>query len=188
MQESVRVIRSERKTVSVEITKELEVLVRAPRLMPTRDIYAFLEEKHDWIEKNREKIRKRLEEKSKEPSLPRFTIEELDALADRAAEVIPERASTIAKEIGVCYKKITIRNQLTRWGSCSSKGNLNFNCLLMLCPEETVDYVIIHELCHLKEMNHSSRFWALVEEYCPRRKEHIRWLKENGSALIARMR
>ncbi len=82
-------------------------------------------------------------------------------------KLIPARVKEYAEIIGVSYGRITIRNQKTRWGSCSSKGNLNFNCQLMRLPEELRDYVIIHELCHRKEMNHSAKFWSEVEKYCP---------------------
>ena len=90
--------------------------------------------------------------------------------------------------MGVTYGRITIRNQVSRWGSCSSVGNLNFNCLLMLAPPEVRDYVVVHELCHRKEMNHSPAFWAEVEKMIPDYKAHKKWLKDNGTALISRLR
>ncbi len=89
--------------------------------------------------------------------------------------------------VGVSYGRITIRNQRTRWGSCSGKGNLNFNCLLMLAPPEVLDYVVVHELCHRKEMNHSPRFWAEVARVLPDYQQRRRWLKEHGGALVQRM-
>ncbi len=88
-------------------------------------------------------------------------------MADRAIDVIPERVRPYAPIVGVTYGRITIRNQKTRWGSCSSKGNLNFNVALMLVPEEVMDYVVVHELTHRKEMNHSQNFWTEVERVCP---------------------
>ena len=89
--------------------------------------------------------------------------------------------------MGVRYGRITIRNQHTRWGSCSAQGNLNFNCLLMLCPEAVRDYVVIHELCHRLELNHSEKFWTEVERVMPDYKIHRKWLKDNGTSLIARL-
>ena len=114
--------------------------------------------------------------------------EEIQKLAEKALEYIPKRVNYFAKQIGVTYGRITIRNQKTRWGSCSSKGNLNFNCLLMLTPPEVIDYVVVHELSHRKEMNHSKAFWAEVEKVLPNYKEQVKWLKENGGGIIGRMK
>ena len=112
------------------------------------------------------------------------TFDKIKALADQALEIIPTRVEYFAKIIGVTYGNITIRNQKTRWGSCSSKGNLNFNCLLMLAPPEVLDYVVVHELCHRKQMNHSKAFWTEVEKVFPDYKESIKWLKEEGSQMM----
>ena len=101
--------------------------------------------------------------------------------------MLPEKVQQFARQMGVTYGRITVRSQRTRWGSCSAKGNLSFNCLLMLCPEEVQDYVVIHELCHRKEMNHSAAFWTEVEKHCPNYRSHRKWLKDNGSALIGRL-
>ena len=112
---------------------------------------------------------------------------DIQALADRALSVIPERVKHYAKIIGVTYGRITIRNQRSRWGSCSAKGNLNFNCLLMLAPPEVLDSVIVHELCHRKVMNHSDKFYKEVLRIFPNYSVCHKWLKENGDALIMRM-
>ena len=95
-------------------------------------------------------------------------------------------ASYSARQVGVDYGRITIRNKKTHWGSCSSKGNLNFNCLLMLAPAEILDYVVVHGLCHRKEMNHSKAFWAEVEKVLPDYRESVQWLKEKGSLIMRR--
>jgi predicted metal-dependent hydrolase len=117
----------------------------------------------------------------------RLTPDEIQALANRALEVIPQRVAHYAPLIGVTYGRITIRNQRSKWGSCSSKGNLNFNCLLMLCPPEVRDYIVVHELCHRKQMNHSPAFWAEVARVLPEYKSREAWLKANGPSILRRM-
>lgn len=89
----------------------------------------------------------------------------------------------LAEQHGFTVNKISIRGQKTRWGSCSSNGNLNLNWRLLLAPSEAVAYVIIHELCHLREMNHSRRFWSLVESVCPEYRTWRKWLKDHGAEL-----
>lgn len=118
-------------------------------------------------------------------SIPHLTDKDLKALADKAREVIPKRVAYYAPKVGVTYGRITIRTQRTRWGSCSAKGNLNFNCLLMLAPAEVIDSVVVHELCHRKEMDHSDRFYAEVYRVFPEYRKWHQWLKENGSLLLA---
>jgi len=179
-QAAYRIIRSSRKSLSLQITPAGEVIVRCPNRMPKRQIEAFLAEKQDWIETHLSKIEAR-------PRLPSFTREQLEVLADQARDAIAQRVKHFAPLVGVTYGRITIRSQHTRWGSCSAKGNLNFNCLLMLTPPQVLDYVVVHELCHRKELNHSPRFWAEVEKICPEYRIHRKWLKDNGGALIARL-
>ena len=112
-----------------------------------------------------------------------LTQEELLALTERARRVIPERVRYYAERLGVSYGRITIRHQKTRWGSCSSSGNLNFNCLLMLAPPQVLDAVVAHELCHRREMNHSKRFYELLYSVCPEYRKWNGWLKKNGTTL-----
>ena len=114
-------------------------------------------------------------------------MDEIHALGQKALEVIPERVKYYASLLGVTYGRITIRNQRSRWGSCSSKKNLNFNCLLMLTPPEVIDSVVVHELAHLKEMNHSDRFYAEVLRVFPDYWKWDRWLKEHGKNIMARI-
>ena len=179
----VTVIRSNRKTVAIQVNSDLSVTVRAPRSVSEKDIEEILKKKEAWISKHIEKIKETKERFEAEPT-EKLTREKVIALADEALKVIPERVEYFAKVIGVTYGKITVRNQKTRWGSCSSKGNLNFNCLLMLAPPEVLDYVVVHELCHRKQMNHSKAFWLEVEKVLPNYKEVRRWLKEEGSQMI----
>lgn len=179
----VTVIRSNRKTVAIQVNSDLSVTVRAPRSASEKDIEEILKKKEAWISKHIEKIKDAKERFEAEPT-EKLTREKVIALAEEALKVIPERVEYFAKVIGVTYGKITIRNQKTRWGSCSSKGNLNFNCLLMLAPPEVLDYVVVHELCHRKQMNHSKAFWLEVEKVLPDYKEVRKWLKEEGSQMI----
>ena len=102
---------------------------------------------------------------------------------ERAKRIFPERTAYFALRMGVDYGRITIREQKTRWGSCSSKGNLNFNWKLILAPPEVLDYVVVHELCHLKKMNHSKAFWDEVGKVMPEYETYKLWLKENGWKL-----
>ena len=180
----IKVIRSSRKTMVLEIIKDGTILVRAPYRMPESEIRRFIREKSDWIEKHVQRIEER---QRTLPPVEGLTMKDIRKLADQASVVIPKRVEYFAEKIPVTYGRITIRNQKTRWGSCSSKGNLNFNCLLMLAPPEVLDYVVVHELCHRKEMNHSERFWREVENILPDYRERKKWLKENGGRLIARM-
>ena len=173
-------IRSARKTISIQIRPDGEVTVRCPKRYPAGEARKFVESKRPWIESHLAKL-------AQTPQLPPLTAEELRELARKAAAVIPERAAYFAPIVGVTYGRVTIRSQHTRWGSCSAKGNLNFNCLLMLAPAQVLDYVVVHELCHRKEMNHSQRFWAEVAKVCPEYARHRKWLKDNGGALIGRL-
>lgn len=170
-------IRSDRRTLALQISPQGKLIVRAPRHLPKTSIDKYILEHRDWIEKHRPKT----------PALPRFTDREIRDLAQRALETIPGRVAFFAPRVGVTYGNITIRNQRSRWGSCSGKGNLNFNCLLMLAPPEVLDYVVVHELCHRKQMNHSPEFWAEVERILPDYKSRRQWLKDQGNSLIGRL-
>lgn len=180
-------IRSRRKSISVEIKQDGRIIVRAPLRLPKREIERFLLEKQDWILSHRAGILQRNAEQAAHP-IPALTDAQLRDLKRRASVVIPERVQYFAPLVGVDYGRITIRSQKTRWGSCSSSGNLNFNCLLLLAPPEVLDYVVVHELCHRKEMNHSPRFWAEVGRVLPDYKKRNKWLKENGSRLMLLIR
>ncbi len=105
----------------------------------------------------------------------------------QAARVIRARVEELGAVLGVSYNRLTIRGQRTRWGSCSRKGNLNFNWKLLMTPPSVIDYVIVHELAHLAVMDHSKRFWALVAQHCPDWRTHRRWLKEHGAELAANL-
>ena len=176
------VIRSNRKTIAVQIKGDGRIIVRAPLRMAAKDIQRFVDSKAAWIEKHLDIIQQR-----RKPVEAAFTLEQLQQLADAAKSDLPQRVARFAALVGVTYGRITIRAQKSRWGSCSGKGNLNFNCLLMLCPEDVRDYVVVHELCHRKELNHSPRFWAEVEKVLPGYRVQRKWLKDNGGAIIRRL-
>ena len=121
---------------------------------------------------------------TKKRAEPKPVNPEILELTAKAKEELPAIVKKYAELMDVTYNRITIRHQKTRWGSCTKTGNLNFNCLIMKMPETVRDYVIIHELAHRKELNHSTKFWAVVSEYCPWYKEAKQWLKENGQKLM----
>ena len=172
-----QILRSRRRTLAIQITAHGQVLVRSPYGISDRSIADFVKRKEGWIAKHLQKT----------PAVDPLTPEQVKQLKRQAAQVLAERTAYYADLLGVSYGRITVRSQKTRWGSCSAKGNLNFNCLLMLAPPEVRDYVVIHELCHQKEMNHSQRFWEAVSTLCPHHKQRRKWLKANGPALIARL-
>ncbi len=174
-----KVIRSDRRTMAASV-KGNQLIIRAPLWAADAEIDRFLRQHKRWLEAQLAKARA-----FEQAGLRRLTPEELAALADRARKVIPERVAYYAPLVGVTYGRITIRKQKSRWGSCSSKGNLNFNCLLMLAPPGVLDSVVVHELCHLKEMNHSKRFYAEVLRVYPDYRAQHKWLKENGAMLMA---
>ncbi len=170
-------IRSRRKTVGMQI-KDGQVIVRAPMHLAKKAIDAFVLEHKDWIDKH-------LAVSRAAQNVPKLTQSELEELAAQAKQVIPARVAHYAALLGVEYGRITIRMQKTKWGSCSSKGNLNFNCLLMLAPPEVLDSVVVHELCHRKHMNHSRDFYAEIARVMPDYHARHAWLKQNGTALMA---
>lgn len=180
----VEIKRSNRKTIAIEIKPDTSVLVRAPIFMKDQEIQQFVKEKENWIIEHLQRVEER---QKKAEKVKKLTMEDVRQLADLALKEIPKKVRYYANLMNVQYGRITIRNQKTRWGSCSGKGNLNFNCLLMLAPNEVVDYVVVHELCHLIEMNHSKAFWNQVEQVMPHYKVHKQWLKEHGNEIMSRV-
>lgn len=176
------IIRSKRKTYGISVAPGGKVTVRIPLRGSERFAVSMAEEKKEWIVKSVRKmqaVEQRPSQKEKTPYERR-----LEAPYRQAAkEYIPKRVAFFAGELGVTYGTITIRDQKTRWGSCSSKGNLSFNWCLILAPPKVLDYVVVHELCHRREMNHSPRFWALVESIMPDYPARRQWLKNYGNTL-----
>lgn len=184
MNGEIKIIKSRRKTISVSVENSDTVIVRAPNRASKKFIYEFLEKHADWIEKQKAAAKAREEELGQIRKLSQLELEEL---ADKACEVFKNKVEFYAPIVGVTYGRITIRNQKTLWGSCSKKGNLNFNVALMRAPIEVLDYVVVHELCHRLQANHSKEFWKEVERVLPNYKVQEKWLKDNGQRLMAEM-
>ncbi|MBO4235838.1 MAG: M48 family metallopeptidase [Firmicutes bacterium] len=242
-------IRSKRKTISVEITESGCVQVRAPKWSPMSEIDAFVLSHEKWIRERQAKMAIQSIQDAWTPKLTKSEIDDLKAAAlvdlrariDKWAPLVAPGSAWAKKEdpepdakLGattvqlsiwdiisgradgtedangstedVAGDKIsaartnkrrrntdknsptlTIGKQKSLWGSCDSVGNLRFNCLLMLAPESVRDYVVVHELCHLKYMNHSRAFWHAVSLVLPKYRVQIKWLKENGHKLLARL-
>ena len=184
--DSIQIIRSKRRTLSLQVRHNGQVIVRAPYSTSLAEIEAFIRKNAGWLKKHMDMVEREQEKEAASPVQP-LKMDEIRTLADRALKVIPERVKYYAPLVGVTYGRITIRNQRSRWGSCSAKGNLNFNCLLMLAPEGVVDAVVVHELCHRLEMNHSKRFYENVFRVFPEYRKYDLWLKKFGSRLMRRM-
>jgi predicted metal-dependent hydrolase len=143
------------------VTAADQVIVTVPVGMDAASIRHFLQSKADWISRAIESMRRRGPRESVGGGRREYLL-----LKERAREVITERVRFFAAQYGFSFGRISIRNQKSCWGSCSRRGNLNFNYRLLKLPEALRDYVIVHELCHLKEFNHSPAFWQLVAEAC----------------------
>lgn len=166
----VRIIRSDRRTMAIQVNSEGEVVFRIPQNLPEKEVKGVLDSHRSWIvnkvcqRKERERIRKqKRREYSEVPDWSSIT----DTEKRQIRQAFEKRAEYYSNLMGVTYGNITIRNQKTRWGSCSGRGNLNFNYRLYYMPEELMDYVVVHELAHRIHMNHSAEFWNVVERYCP---------------------
>ena len=175
--------KSRRRTLSLTVKADGTVVVKAPLFVRNAEIKRFVDSHADWIEKAALKNAARNEKLS---HVDKLSEEELKALKKKARELIMPLVEEYADIMGVTYGTVAIRAQKTRFGSCSGRGNLNFNCVLALCPEGVMRYVVVHELCHRRHMNHSKAFWNMVEEYMPDYREHRLWLKRNGDVLTAK--
>ena len=166
-----RVVYSDRKTISLCI-KDGGLLVRAPYGTKKERIESIVASHDEWIKKH---IERQVERNKKYEGL---TEENILALRKYAKSIIPAKVAYYANIMGLKYGRITITSAKTRFGSCSSKGNLSFSYRLMLYPEEAIDYVVVHELAHLYEMNHSPRFYKIIEAVLPDYKERKKLLKK----------
>lgn len=158
---SYTLIRSSRRTLSLEITRDLDVLVRAPARASKAEIDRFVERHEGWIHSHVEKQRQRAQ------NHPEPTEEEKQELIARAKKELPERVAHYAAVMGVQPAGITITGARKRYGSCSGKNRLCFTWRLMACPDEAIDSVVVHELAHIVHKNHGPQFYALVESVMP---------------------
>ena len=189
-------IRSRRKTISVTVTKDAKLEVRAPYGCSVRTVEKFLETKKDWLEKTLAAMRERqatLQDYHPRQGVrylgktisvtdgvkrtafdgERLAVKEITPecirkwLQGEARKILKERLDLYAARMGVRVNAFKLSSARTRWGSCSSKGNINLSWRLIFFPMEVIDYVVVHELAHLTELNHSPRFWSRVEEILP---------------------
>lgn len=200
--ENYTLIRSKRKTICIQINREAEVIVRAPKRVPAATIEQFLREKEVWITGKRAEMLRLKQSREDFDIQPGDSILYLGrpyavkfhsgkkALFDGNCFLIPQDAGSIKAELIACYRQLALRYLCertewfaqkmgvspasvsitaakTRWGSCSSKGRIHFSFLLIMAPPDAVDYVVVHELAHLLEMNHSARFWSVVAGTLP---------------------
>ena len=177
-------IRSSRKSCSISINPDGQITVRVPLHISEKEINHLLIDKRLWI------ITKYLEVQEHQKNRPVSDLTDVQraALERRyiaaAKNYFPKRVAYFVQFTGGSYSRITIRDQKTRWGSCSAKGTLSFNWRLMLAPPAILDYVVVHELCHLTYMNHSTSFWKKVESVYPDYRTARKWLKDHGHELI----
>ena len=169
---SYTLIRSRRKTLSLEIQRDLTVVVRAPLRMPQRDIDDFLRRHEDWLQKHMDRAAQRRE------NHPEPTPEQAKALMKKAKDILPGKVAHYAQVMGLTPTGITITGARTRFGSCSPKNRLSFSWRLMAYPEEAIDYVVVHELAHIVHKNHSPAFHALVASVLPDHRQRRALLKQ----------
>ena len=176
-----QVVYSRRHSLALEIKTDGQVIIRAPEGISEGVLMEFVRTRQEWI------LKKWFDSETKRRNLAQVFPHDYEedpkleaAYRRKARERIGQRIAYFAALMGVTYGRISIRSAKTRWGSCSSEGNLNFHWKLVLMPPEVLDYVVVHELAHRIQMNHSAAFWAEVEKILPDYKERKQWLKVNG--------
>lgn len=217
-----KIVRSSRKTIALIVNQQGQLIVRAPKRVSSQRIWAFIEEKQDWITQKQAAAREKQSRTQGHTFAPgeiflylgeAYPLEIVPAarpalsltngafrLANSAApraadaftrwyrqqarDVLEQRVRVLAERYQLKFEKLRISGAKTRWGSCSSLGTLSFTWRLVMAPLPVIDYVVIHELAHLVEKNHSSRFWDQVAVMMPDYAVKRRWLKENAARLI----
>ena len=165
-------IRSRRRTLALEITRDCRILVRAPMRLSRARIDEFVSSRRDWIARHLAVQQQRAAAAPPEP-----TAAEIEALKARAREILPDKVTYWSHVTGLIPTGVKITTAKKRYGSCSGKNSLCFSCFLMNYPEEAIDLVVVHELCHIREKNHSQRFYALLAQYLPDYQERKKLLK-----------
>jgi len=163
----------------VRVRSDGSVRVTIPRWGSKREAVAFVERERPWIEKQREKA-----EISRTTPRPEIPAEEQRRLREQAVRELPGRLHDLAARCGVTVTRVSIRNQRWRWGSCSRNGHICLNWRLVTMPDWVRDYVLIHELMHLKRMDHSPAFWRLVAGACADYQDARRWLRAHQDRLL----
>jgi predicted metal-dependent hydrolase len=175
----VQIIYSKRRSIVLQV-KNGQVFLKAPLRTPTKFLEGLVAKKQKWIQDKIEVSKKVYENKEDKKSISletvRFYKKEFGAYLD-------EKVTLYAEQIGVTFNKISIRKTVSRWGSCTTSGNLSFSIFLWDTPNHVIDYVIVHELCHRRYMNHSKDFWNLVLQHYPEYKLAEKWLKINGNKI-----
>jgi predicted metal-dependent hydrolase len=175
---AMKIIRSKRRSLSLIVTEEAELIVRAPHRLPQFELERIINQKRDWIEQ-------KLAEATRRPKPVLIPVEAEQELQWQAFEVLKRRVAHYAALTGYQPTAVKISRARRRWGSCSPNGTVHFNWRLVRAPEAVLDYVIVHELAHLAERNHSSRFWRRVAAIIPDHRRHRKWLKDNSHLLPA---
>lgn len=165
------IVRSRRRTVALEVTREGRVLVRVPLRMPQGEIERFVASHAAWLKKAQAKVAAR------QAAHPPLSEREIAALRQRAKEVLPGRVAHYAAIMGVTPTSVKITSARTRFGSCSGKNGICFSLYLMQYPEAAIDYVVVHELAHIRHHDHSPAFYAEVAKVLPDHKERMKLLK-----------
>ncbi|HVN67745.1 MAG TPA: M48 family metallopeptidase [Candidatus Sulfotelmatobacter sp.] len=173
---AARIVRCRRKSIALIVTEDAQLVVRAPWHIPHFYIRSLLAKRQDWIERKIAEVKNR-------PKLPPLSPEERAALIGEAEKVVRERCGWFAARTGWQPAGIRISNARRRWGSCGINGTLHFSWRLARAPLPVIDYVVVHELAHLAERNHSRRFWAKVAAVLPDFRRQRRWLRKNGHLL-----
>ena len=169
----VKIIYSKRKTLSLEVDADKGVIVRAPLRANKKDIERFVLSHKDWIEKAEIKVRQRALNRPEYPE----SEEEIKKLKSLAAKIIPPKVEYYSALLGVKPAKIGYTRAKKRFGSCSGKNSINFSCFLMLYSDRAIDYVVVHELCHIKHKNHSAAFYEMIKSVMPYYKQREKELK-----------